>query len=152
LPISRPTATPTVVIPLVFPAVGAVNVLSRIRVRIDACGISAINDRGDEIRYAVSPSASGFNPIELLSASLGICTAINLRKELGAASGGAPASPSDVAVECVKAPDLPSRVEKLEVVVGLLEGITGAMADGVVHRAEAACTIANTLLAAAGAS
>jgi uncharacterized OsmC-like protein len=122
---------------------------SRIRVRIDAGGITAINDRGDEIRYAVSPSAPGFNPLELLSASLGICTAINLRKKLGAATGGN-ASPFEVAVECVKAQDLPPRVERMDLFVHLPEGITGAAADDVVRRAEAACTIANTLLASAG--
>ena len=127
-----------------------IKVPSRIRVRIDAGGITAINDRGDEIRYAVSPSAPGFNPLELLSASLGICTAINLRKELGAAAGGRNAAPFEVAVECVKAHDLPSRVERMELFVQLPEGITGAAADELVHRAEAACTIANTLLASAG--
>jgi uncharacterized OsmC-like protein len=123
---------------------------SRIRVRIDAAGITAINDRGEEIRYAVSPSAPGFNPLELLSASLGICTAINLRKELGAAAGGGGTPPFEVAVECVKAQDQPSRVERMDVSVHLPEGITGGAADDLVHRAEAACTIANTLLASAG--
>jgi uncharacterized OsmC-like protein len=126
-----------------------IKVPSRIRVRIDAGGITAINDRGDEIRYAVSPSAPGFNPLELLSASLGICTAINLRKELGAEAGGGVA-PFEVAVECVKAQDLPSRVERMDLFVHLPEGITGAAADHLVRRAEAACTIANTLLASAG--
>jgi uncharacterized OsmC-like protein len=122
---------------------------SRIRVRIDGSGIIAINDRGDEIRYAVSPSAPGFNPLELLSASLGICTAINLRKELGATVVGAGTSSFEVAVECVKAQDLPSRVERMDVSVHLPDSITAVAADDVVHRAEAACTIANTLLAAA---
>jgi uncharacterized OsmC-like protein len=123
---------------------------SCIRVRTDAAGITAVNDRGDEIRYAVSPSLPGFNPLELLSASLGICTAINLRKELAAAAGGGSASPFEVAVECVKAEDLPSRVERMDVFVHLPEGITRAVADEVVHRAEAACTIANTLLVSTG--
>jgi uncharacterized OsmC-like protein len=120
---------------------------SRIRVRVDAAGITAVNDRGDEIRYAVSPSAPGFNPLELLSASLGICTAINLRKEL--ATAGAGASPFEVAVECVKAQDLPSRVEQMDVLVRLPDAVTGVTAEDVVHRAEAACTIANTLFASA---
>jgi uncharacterized OsmC-like protein len=122
---------------------------SRIRVRVDAAGITAINDRGNEIRYAVSPSAPGFNPLELLSASLGICTAINLRKDLSGAAGGGSASPFEIAVECVKAQDQPSRVERMDVSIHLPEGITGAAADEIVHRAEAACTIANTLLAGA---
>jgi uncharacterized OsmC-like protein len=120
---------------------------SRIRVRIDAGGIVAVNDRGDEIRYAVSPSAHGFNPLELLSASLGICTAINLRKELGAVGAGRGGAPFEVAVECVKAEDAPSRVERMEVFVQLPAGVAGAAAEDMVHRAEAACTIANTLLA-----
>lgn len=127
-----------------------IKVPSRIRIRIDAAGITATNDRGDEIRYAVSPSAPGFNPLELLSASLGICTAINLRKELGAAAGAGSARPFEVAVECIKAQELPSRVERMDVSVHLPEGITGAAAEDLVHRAEAACTIANTLLASAG--
>jgi uncharacterized OsmC-like protein len=126
-----------------------IKVPSRIRVRVDAGGITATNDRGDEIRYAVSPSAPGFNPLELLSASLGICTAINLRKELGAAAGGEGASPFEVAVECVKAQDLPPRVERMELAVHLPDDITGASADDVLRRAEAACTITNTLVASA---
>jgi uncharacterized OsmC-like protein len=123
---------------------------SRIRVRVDAGGITAINDRGGEIRYAVSPSAPGFNPLELLSASLGICTAINLRKELGAVAGEGNAGPFEVVVDCVKAQDPPSRVERLELVVRLPEGIAGTAAIDVVERAEAACTIASTLRASTG--
>jgi uncharacterized OsmC-like protein len=119
---------------------------SRISVRVDAGGITAVNNRGGEIRYAVSPSASGFNPLELLSASLAVCTAINLRKELGALAAGGNASPFEVVVDCVKADDLPSRVERLNLAVSLPEGLTAAAAVGVVKRAEAACTIANTLL------
>jgi uncharacterized OsmC-like protein len=127
-----------------------IKVPSRISVRVDAGGITASNDRGNEIRYAISPSAPGFNPLELLSASLGICTAINLRKELGAIAGGGDAALFEVVVECIKAQDLPSRVEHLDLVIRLPEGIAGEVADGVVHRAEAACTIANTLLVSTG--
>jgi uncharacterized OsmC-like protein len=123
-----------------------VKVPSRIRVRVDAAGITAINDRGDEIRYAMPPSSPGFNPLELLSASLGICTAINLRKELSALAGGTNALSFDLAVECVKALDPPSRVERLDLIVRLPEHVKGAAAAEVIQRAEAACTIANTLL------
>ncbi|MGP8123894.1 MAG: hypothetical protein ACLP8B_25640 [Xanthobacteraceae bacterium] len=35
----------------------------------------------------------------------------------------------------------------MDLVIRLPEGIAGAAADGIVHRAEAACTIANTLIA-----
>ena len=126
-----------------------VKVPSRIRVRGDASGITASNDRGEEIRYAMPPSSPGFNPLELLSASLGICTAINLRKELGALGGGAGALSFDVAVECIKAQDPPSRVEWLELLVRLPGYVKGAAVDEVIHRAEAACTIANTLLGGA---
>jgi uncharacterized OsmC-like protein len=118
---------------------------SRISVRVDAGGITAVNARGSEIRYAVSPSAPGFNPLELLSASLGICTAINLRKELGALADGGNALPFEVVVGCVKAQDLPPRVERLNLRVRLPEEVPEAAAAGVVQRAEAACTIANTL-------
>jgi uncharacterized OsmC-like protein len=122
---------------------------SRISVRVDASGISAVNDRGNEIRYAVSPSAPGFNPLELLAASLGICTAINLRKELGAIAGHGDASPFEVVVECIKAEGPPSRIERLDVAVHLPAGVAKGTTDDAVHRAEAACTIANTLHASA---
>jgi uncharacterized OsmC-like protein len=122
---------------------------SRISVRVDAGGITAVNDRGGEVRYAVSPSAPGFNPLELLCASLGICTAINLRRELGAVAADGNASPFEVVIDCVKAQNLPSRIERLELAVRLPEGIAGAAAIDVVQRAEAACTIANTLLTSA---
>ena len=84
-----------------------------------------------------------------MSASLGICTAINLRKELGALGGGAGALSFDVAVECIKAQDPPSRVEWLELLVRLPGYVKGAAVEDVIHRAEAACTIANTLLGGA---
>jgi uncharacterized OsmC-like protein len=127
----------------------AVKTPSRIRVRIDARSISAVNDRGNEIRYAVSPSAPGFNPLELLSASLGICTAINLRKELAASAGNGNASPIELIVECIKAADPPSRVEQLNIAVHLPDGAAVIAAEELVRRAEAACTIANTLHASA---
>jgi uncharacterized OsmC-like protein len=127
----------------------AIKTPSRIRVRVDARSISAVNDRGNEIRYAISPSAPGFNPLELLSASLGICTAINLRKELGAVTGNGTALPFEIVVECIKAPDPPSRVEQLDIAVRLPGGLAEIAADDIVRRAEAACTIANTLHASA---
>jgi len=66
-----------------------------------------------------------------------------------AALSGGSTAPFEVAVECVKAQGLPSRVERMEVSVHMPEGTTGTAADNLVHRAEAACTIANTLLASA---
>jgi uncharacterized OsmC-like protein len=117
---------------------------SRIRVQADADGIRAISERGNEIRYSVTPSTPGFNPLELLSASLGICTAINLRRELVAAGGGA-ATPFALVVECVKAGDAPSRVARLSITIHLDDAVAGDRTAELVRRAEAACTIANTL-------
>ena len=118
---------------------------SQIAVRVDASGIVAVNARGNEIKYAASPSSPGFNPLELLSASLGICTAINLRKELALGAANSAGVPFEVVVECVKADDAPSRVAQLTMQILLAEGIEAAELAALVSRAESACTIATTL-------
>jgi len=119
---------------------------SRMTVRVGPDGISAVNDRGFEIRFAMTASAAGFNPLELQSAALGICTAITLRNELRRAPGAKHVPEFELVVEGVKADDLPSRLARLDVRVTLPEFVAAEDRAGILHRAEEACTIANTLL------
>ena len=118
---------------------------SRIVVRVDATGITASNGRGGEIRYAVSSVAPGFNPLELQSAALAMCTAITVRSELRALAGADAIAEFEVSVEGIKALEPPARLGQLEVVVTLPPGVPESAKAGVVERAEQACTIANTL-------
>jgi uncharacterized OsmC-like protein len=118
---------------------------SRMTVRIEAGCITAVNGRGDEIRLAASPSQHGFTPLELQSAALGICTAITLRDELARVAGTRAVPPFELAVQGAKADDQPSRLVRIEVSVTFPDGVPARERPGVLHRADAACTIANTL-------
>lgn len=118
---------------------------SRVTVHVDEEGIRAVNSRGSEIRITAPPSGEGFNPLELQSAALGICTAMTLRNELRQLSRRAPSSKFTLDVQGVKADNLPSRLKRLEVVISLPGDIDADIRKEVAHRAELACTIANTL-------
>jgi uncharacterized OsmC-like protein len=121
---------------------------SRVTVHVDAQGIHAVNGAGARIRLAVLPSPDGFNPLELQSAALGICTAITVRNELLRL----PVVERDVqfALEVIgtKAADAPPRLARMDVAVSLAPGLRSAIDEHLLERAEAACTIANTLQSA----
>jgi uncharacterized OsmC-like protein len=114
-------------------------------VRVGPEGISAVNGRGDEIRLAPSPSQHGFTPLELQSAALGICTAITLRAELARLADSPGPSSFELEVEGTKADDLPSRLATLAITVSLPDAVPAERRAAILHGADAACTIANTL-------
>lgn len=120
-----------------------INPPSRVTVRVDANGITAVNGRGYSLQIAASPSTEGFNALELQSAALGICTALNLRRELKAETGEVP--PYELQVNGVKADTHPSRLQRLELVVDIAGDFDPLQKATIVQRAEQACTIANTL-------
>lgn len=118
---------------------------SRVTVRVEAGGIRAINSRGGEVHLTTPSRADGFNPLELLSAALGICTAMTLRTELRQLGEGGVVGEFSLEVRGIKADDEPSRLQRLELVIALPPALDVQVQQGVVHRADLACTIANTL-------
>lgn len=118
---------------------------SGVTIRSDAQGITVTNSRGHEIRIAVSPSTEGFNPLELQAAALGVCTTLGLRREAAALTAQDALPDFKVSVQGFKAKSQPSRVERFELKVAIDSAIDSDAKQGIVSRAEQACTIATTL-------
>lgn len=118
---------------------------SHVSVHVDSEGIRVVNGAGAQIRLAVAPSPDGFNPLELQSAALGLCTAMTLRTELRRVLAESQAPRFELDVEGSKAANDASRLAQLNVVVHLHHALDEATRTEVLHRAEATCTIANTL-------
>jgi len=121
---------------------------SRVTVRVTPEGIVATNGRGHELRLPAAQPGDGFNPLELQSAALAICTAMTLRNELRNVLPPEQLQAS-LSVEGIKAADAPSRLGTLDITIELPHTVPADQVDGIIHRAEAACTIANTLRVAA---
>jgi len=118
---------------------------TRVKVRIDEQGFSVTNTRGHTLKIAVSPSTEGFNPYELLSAAVGVCTGLGLRREATLAKVTDSIRHFELDVESFKAEDAPSRLERLELRVTVEGDVDQATKEGIANRAAQACTIANTL-------
>ena len=121
---------------------------SKVTVRVDASGTSVVNGRGHQLKIAVGGATEGFNPYELLSAALGVCTSLGLRREatlLKAAGAAGPVDAYELQVEGFKAEDEPSRIERLALSVTISGQVDDAARAVILHKALDACTIANTL-------
>lgn len=118
---------------------------STVFVRSGADGITVTNTAGHEIRIAISPSTEGFNPLELQSAALAVCTSLGIRRQAGLAKVADALRGFEVRAEGFKAHDLPSRVERFELRVKLDGEVDEDVRRKIVEEAEKACTIANTL-------
>lgn len=99
------------------------------------------------LAVATRPSESGFNPLDLLYASLSACLVLSARiaaSELGVLDRfeGARAT-----VRGEKAPDGPSRIERFLIDIAIDGDLDGAMKEAIVARAEEICTVSNTLKA-----
>ena len=99
------------------------------------------------LTVATRPSESGFNPLDLLYASLSSCLVLSARmaaSELGVLDRfeGARAT-----VRGEKAPDGPSRIERFLIEIAIDGDLDDDMRDAIVHRAEEICTVSNTLKA-----
>lgn len=122
---------------------------TQVTVRVEGGEIVARNHAGAQVRFAVAGAADGFNPLELQSAALGICTAITLRNELRALGPAHAGAAFALQVRGCKAPGKPARLESLEVDVALAGAERAAVDAQLLQRAERACTIGNTLHAGA---
>nr|WP_316652192.1 OsmC family protein [uncultured Gellertiella sp.] len=104
-----------------------------------------VSATGGEIDIVTGPSQAGFNPVDLLCASLSACLAMSARIAAGELGVLADMEEIAVTVEADKSEAEPFRI--LRFVIGLT--IRGAIDDerktAILHRAEALCTVSNTL-------
>ncbi|MDQ0468756.1 OsmC family protein [Labrys wisconsinensis] len=100
---------------------------------------------GGELSVVTRPSEPGFNPLDLLYASLSACLVLSARiaaSELGMLDKVAELSAT---VSGSKAADGPSRVERFHIVLGVDGDLDEAAKDAIVAAAETICTVSNTL-------
>lgn len=107
------------------------------------------NSRGHSIQIALSPSSDGFNPLELQSAALGVCTALNLRREAASAHVAKEVRELALYVQGFKGDAPPSRLQRFALDVAIEGDVPVATKSQIVDKAHLACTIANTLRAPA---
>jgi uncharacterized OsmC-like protein len=127
--------------------------MSQIRTRptgalatIGADGAAVVTARsGATTRLAYSPSMDGFNPLELLDASLAGCLAISLR--IAARNLGLQDRLGEVRVEVVgsKAATPPSRIAQQVCRYHIAGDFTPAERDALIAGAHAVCTIGHSL-------
>ena len=103
---------------------------------------------GGSVDVVTGVSAPGFNPLDLLYASLAACMVLSAR--IAATRLGVAAELGEVRAEVSgeKAKDEPSRVEKFNIRLDIAGDLDAATKQRIVEDAEAICTVSNTLRAA----
>ncbi len=103
---------------------------------------------GGAVDVVTGVSAPGFNPLDLLYASLAACMVLSAR--LAASRLGVAAELGEVRAEVSgeKAKDEPSRVEKFKIRLDIAGDLDAATKQRIVEDAEVICTVSNTLRAA----
>jgi uncharacterized OsmC-like protein len=100
---------------------------------------------GGEITLVTRPSEAGFNPLDLLYASLSGCLVLSAR--IAASEKGVLDKLTSVraSVKGTKAAEGPSRVEGFEIEIFIDADLDDAAKDEIVAAAERICTVSNTL-------
>lgn len=100
---------------------------------------------GGQLDLVTGVSAPGFNPLDLLYASLAACLALSIRS--AATKLGVTDRLGEVSAEVrgEKAAEGPSRVARIEAVLHIGGDLDNAMRDRLIHMAEGICTVSNTL-------
>ncbi|RWK18898.1 MAG: OsmC family peroxiredoxin [Mesorhizobium sp.] len=132
--------------------------MSELKVRTRATGASAVLQRGGlpvvttptggTVDVVTSASAPGFNPLDLLYASLAACMVLSARiaaNRLGVADRLGEVR-ADVTGE--KAKDEPSRVETFNIRLEIAGDLDAPTRQRILEDAENICTVSNTLRAA----
>lgn len=103
---------------------------------------------GGTVDVVTSVSAPGFNPLDLLYASLAACMVLSAR--IAATRLGVAAQLGEVRADVSgeKAKDEPSRVETFNIRLEIAGDLDVATKQRIVEDAEAICTVSNTLRAA----
>jgi len=106
---------------------------------------SVVSVTGGELAVVTRPSEPGFNPLDLLYASLSACLALSARiaaSELGVLDK---VSQLSATVTGSKAADGPSRIERFHIVLVVDGDLDEATKDAITAAAERICTVSNTL-------
>ena len=100
---------------------------------------------GGTVEVVTAVSAPGFNPLDLLYASLAACMVLSAR--IAATRLGVATQLGEVRAEVggEKAKDEPSRVEKVNIRLDIAGDLDAATKQRIVEDAEAICTVSNTL-------
>lgn len=108
-------------------------------------GVAMESATGGRMELVTAASAAGFNPVDLLYASLSGCLALSVRiaaSELGLFSRF---QSVDVTVSGEKSVGEFARIESINAAIRIRGDFTPAERHGIAERAERICTISNTL-------
>jgi len=129
--------------------------MSELKVRTRAVGARAVlkgkelpivtSETGGEINIVTSVSQPGFNPLDLLYASLSACIALSARIAAGKLGVGDRLEAVRVHVTGKKADDEPSRVALFSIEIEIDGDLDAATRRLIVEKAEEICTVSNTL-------
>lgn len=100
---------------------------------------------GGEIAIVTGPSQPGFNPLDLLLASLAACMSMSARIALRELDLAETFTGVTVEVSGQKAIDEPSRFVSFTVVMTFEGTLDDSQKKTVAHRAEEICTVSNSL-------
>jgi uncharacterized OsmC-like protein len=103
------------------------------------------NEAGIQAEGSFTPNTKGLNPRELLEASIGMCMTVGIQRMLERDGIIVQDDEYSVEVTCVKAPDSPSRFEKIQVNIALPDSLPANYKNKLIVSAERACTIGNTV-------
>jgi len=103
------------------------------------------SETGGQLSVVTRPSAEGFNPLDLMSASLSAC--ILLSVQIAARREGWLDEIEQVSARVIpeKAHDEPSRVERFVTTVTIDGPLDAAKKAHLIEAAETICTVSNTL-------
>lgn len=106
-----------------------------------------VSAMGGEVDIVTGPSQPGFNPLDLLYASLSACLAMSAR--IAANQSGVLDRIETVTVEVTgkKAEHGASRIESLQATFTITGDLNAAERALLIHQAEEICTVSNTLKA-----
>lgn len=129
--------------------------MSELKIRTRAVGAKAVlkgkelpvvtSETGGEINIVTSVSRPGFNPLDLLYASLSACIVLSAR--IAASRLGVADKLEEVRVHVTgeKAHDEPSRVARFDINIEIDGDLDQATRYQIVELAEEICTVSNTL-------
>jgi uncharacterized OsmC-like protein len=129
--------------------------MSELKIRTRAVGAKAVlkgkelpvvtSETGGEINIVTSVSQPGFNPLDLLYASLSACIVLSARIAASRLGVGDKLEEVRVHVTGEKAHDEPSRVARFDINIEIDGDLDQATRFQIVELAEEICTVSNTL-------
>lgn len=102
---------------------------------------------GGDVDLVTSANAQGFNPLDLLFASLASCLALSFRIAVSEAGLLPSFRKADISVSGVKSQGEPKHIERFSVQMTIDGDFTAEQRSKLAHRAEEICTVSNTLKA-----